>query len=260
MSSVVVYPYELSKEFIDNFDSFDNIEVVILENVFINPNSIFDGIPIDELDEEELNEIKSEFLSDVRVKIPTKDELINKIIDITTINKRAGYLLTDEMSKNNSFNLVMNQGVINSYFDSIGLNRPIMDKRSYYDIRCVMMTTDNDKTYLGHAWVFTHPDYFNLCGMYGIKSSVMASLSNDPKWRGVARTILREIIRYAKSLNKEIIVVPWPLEKMKNILLRFGFEEYNSYDENNRSRRFMKNMSETSEWMEGYIVDVEKLL
>jgi len=96
----------------------------------------------------------------------------------------------------------------------------------------------NDE-YFGHVWYFTHPNFPDLCGIYGMKSSLVnviirSSATGKPEMtvnserRGIAkRLILDGVFKLAKETGKSKVIVPWPLPPIIPILLSLGFVEHN---------------------------------
>lgn len=109
-----------------------------------------------------------------------------------------------------------------------------------YETKCIMLLCSNndievDYSYFGHVWYFTHPDFPDLCAIYGMKSSLVNIIAREngsqaAYRKGIAkRIILDGLIPFATSVkeNRKKIIVPWPLPPMIPILLSLGFKEYN---------------------------------
>lgn len=123
-----------------------------------------------------------------------------------------------------------------------------------YQVKAIMLFYE--AKYYGHVWYFTNPDYPELCGIYGMKTSLVNLLyglscpksDSSNHRRGIALRILTNgIYPLARKEGRKILVVPWPLPPMIPILQREGFQEHNT-TETNEIRRFLANLTFTSNY------------
>lgn len=201
-------------EFLDRYSHYRNIEQELWESLI--PDTIFidedeNGEPIFVYNEEQPDtyQIISQF------KYPQSNSLIEA-----------------ELHNNTFKSFKIDRDTINYYEDSMQIERYFIPSSEYhdsnvtgYETRCLIILDQG--SYAGHVWSFVSPRYPELCGIYGLKSSIMASLSSDPRWKNVARTLLYGIKDFCQRIGATTIVVPWPLPNMVSILRKIGFEEYN---------------------------------
>lgn len=154
--------------------------------------------------------------------------------------------------------LCVHPDVINHLNDSLGIDRTFLrSSKPEYDVKCVVLYRNT--IYYGHVWCFIHPDY-DMCGIYGMKSSVVNMLAKgngDPFRRNVATRIIETgVIPLAVEAGKSRIIVPWPLPTMCHILTKLGWSEYNS-TESNSERTFLRPYTGTSNyWISNVIGSV----
>ena len=122
------------------------------------------------------------------------------------------------------------------------------------DVKCFMLEEHKTSGYRGHVWFWTWKKdnynyhlYSKLCGIYGIKGTVLATIYSDPTMKGVADALLKAVAKYGLSLGCEELVIPWPLLPMINILKKKGFTEVNTR-ENNIYRQFLSPLTSTSNY------------
>ena len=137
---------------------------------------------------------------------------------------------------------------IDSYF--VDIDRGCFRNKGGYVFKCI--TLMKEKTYLGHVWYYTHPDFPEYCGIYGIKTSIVNLISKNsmgescPDYRkGISYKLLDEVENIAKLEKRKTIIVPWPLDAMRYILSKRGFSEINT-SEDIPERLFLSKMASTS--------------
>ena len=101
------------------------------------------------------------------------------------------------------------------------------------NVKCFMLEENTNKSYRGHVWFWTWKEEFNkLCGIYGVKGTVLATIYTDSTMKGVADILLKAVATYGLSLGCEELVVPWPLLPMIKVLQKKGFTEFNVTSDN----------------------------
>lgn len=107
---------------------------------------------------------------------------------------------------------------IDEYFLDTKFNRGRKKNISGYTFK-VILVKNEDGSYGGSIWCFWKPESPFL-GMYGIRSSLYNFLTNRS---GIASKIIKAVEEFAIELGKSILIVPHPLDKMRQILLKKGF-------------------------------------
>jgi hypothetical protein len=107
---------------------------------------------------------------------------------------------------------------IDEYFFTNNFNRGKKRNTSGYRYKPILVKNE-DGSYGGSIWCFWRPE-LPFLGMYGIRSSLFNFLTNRS---GIASKILKAVEEFAIELGKSILIVPHPLDKMRQILLKKGF-------------------------------------
>ena len=77
---------------------------------------------------------------------------------------------------------------------------------------------DDNNNYVGHVWAYTHEDYDEYIGIYGIQSTIC-----NKKMKNISSMLIEKL----KDIKHNgTIVVPEPLFIMRKILKKMGFIEY----------------------------------
>ncbi len=124
--------------------------------------------------------------------------------------------------------------------------------KAKYNIKCIMVIRNN--IYYGHVWYYTDSNYPNICGIYGLKTSIVNVLARNysPFRRGISNILFKAIAKQMTIDNIQNIVVPWPLEVMSKILKKYGFQEVNTNDDT-FDRLFLNQLTQTSNYFTGNI-------
>lgn len=137
---------------------------------------------------------------------------------------------TLQIPESNIFSSLVNGREINDlidyevwlgYHDVYSIDRSIASHVSSYAIDALGYFIEG--MYQGHVWCFRYTHIPEYLGLYGIRSSLVNSLT---KKRGIARKIISHIMNSTIDSNTSI-VVPWPLHPMPHLLVKLGFVEVN---------------------------------
>ena len=254
-------------DFIAEFTKIRNDELLLLDNC------IPDKIPALGEDGDCLVDEKEHFIyknNDLLINLQDVDDKISKLPA-----HFRGNLIREQMS-NPEFNFTLDYRDIRDYEDVLSIDhifiplngrehreliiRDTIDIK--YDVKCIVNYNISRigpvefRDYIGNVWTFTHPLYPQYCGMYGLKGAILESLVTYYRRIGIVKELLLGVIKYAKIMKCTTLIVPWPLERMAKILTRYGFTEYNNFDENIEQRRFMWNITSTSNWFQ---CDINKI-
>lgn len=158
---------------------------------------IFDdnGIPLSR--DRELNDI----LSDVKKNAQILAESNNKLFTLDC-------------------NISMNKDTIESYNDVKSIDESFFSRnhRHHKYKKYIVVVRDDNNNYVGHVWAYTHEDYDEYIGIYGIQSSIC-----NKKMKNIASMLIEKL----KDIKHNgTIVVPEPLFIMRKILKKMGFIEY----------------------------------
>lgn len=215
---------EKSSVLTQNFLQIRNAELDIINNL----------IPTDEYTEDENGDLV--YQADIGLPAETSDE-IDSIMHLLKDN----ILINDinELRKQCNITFRTKTDTINNLNDVFELDPIFIDGISNYECfgraktsntlsQCVVCV--NGPSYYGSVWTFTNSLFPNMLGMYAIRGSVLNLLAANcvTDRKGIAMTLLTSIVNMAKMGGKTKIVVPWPLEPMRPILIKFGFIEINT--------------------------------
>lgn len=141
---------------------------------------------------------------------------VSTSIQVSSANRFAPFLNGHDIG-----NVVPND-IIDGYQDVFGIDLMFMRRTDIdgYDTKIIAMFENN--VYQGCVWIFRTQFPMNIpyTGIYGIRASILNTLTGK---RGSARAIIGHII----GTSNDRIVIPWPLESMRPLLTRMGFEEHN---------------------------------
>lgn len=99
-----------------------------------------------------------------------------------------------------------------------------------------------DDVYQGCMWYYTSSSMPDYIGMYGIRSSVLNTLSGK---KGIARKIICHIL----EMSHLSVVVPWPLHPVHLLLEKLGFKEHNvRYGTEDPVLEFLKDIAPTTNY------------
>lgn len=74
--------------------------------------------------------------------------------------------------------------------------------------------------------------YSRYCVISGFKNSVMNAISENPKWKYIAKYLLYAVAQFAKSHGRDLIVISEPPEPISKVLQQLNFAQYSNQTSN----------------------------
>lgn len=138
------------------------------------------------------------------------------------------------VSKELTFNLPID--IIWNIHDNLNIDDYFFDPvtKSFtvngYNFKAIVILKDG--LYMGHGWYFTHDEFPDLCGVHGVKSSIINTLVeyhiNElcPFYRtNIIYQILQEAIQIGSEEGRKILMIPNQIDPIDSILDKLNFIE-----------------------------------
>jgi len=175
----------------------------------------------------------------------------NPIIDLNNVPIKGVLCVPDRnmfshLINGKNISDLVSTDVINGYNDVFGIDSTFLSG-DYRDYSISVLGYFVDSVYQGCVWFFTHRQYTQYIGLYGIRSSIVNTLSGV---RGIARKIVTYFVDN-RITGVDTIIVPWPLSPMHILLGKMGFTRHDVLyrdDTLTDEQKFLSAIATTSEF------------